>query len=191
MRAPLFALALTLAALGARAQDLDPQKAALIEHDQQKAYDEIDKKHGNKKPSELSSDERRDIIRERAAAEESVFEKQGVDRKSYTKYITKMGLDDRATMKDASKALEKKDEEQAAAAAKKASEPQGEIPIQRGFNDNNPVMLEEKKGAGPVVEKGLPQDAMDEQQAAQSLTESSSEQRPAEKPKAGKHGKGK
>ncbi len=190
MKGPLFTLVLVLSGWSARAQDLDPAKAAQIEHDQQKLYDEIDKKHGNKKPSELSQDERREIIRERAQAEESVFEKQGVDRKSYTKYITKMGLDDRAAMKDATDTLNKKDDEAAAAAAKKASEPQGEIPIQRGFNDNNPVMLEEKKGAGPVVEKGIPQDAMDDQQAAQQLNESTSEQRPAEKPKA-KHGKGK
>ncbi len=192
MRPVTFALlALTALPLRAAAQDLDPKKAALIEHDQQKAYDEIDKKHGNKKPSELSSDERREIIHERAAAEQAVFDKQQVSPKDYTQYTAKMGLDDRAEMKDAAKQLKEKDE----AAAQKKEEPQKEIPIQHGFNDANPVVMDEKAGAPPMVEHGLPQDAADDQAAAQGLTDSSAEKRPAEPPhkakggKAGKRGK--
>src|SRR5438477_77615 len=105
-------LATLLVSLTASAQDLNPAKAAQIEHDQQKKYDDIDKKHGNKLSSEMSSDERRDIIHERAAAEQEVFEKQGVSGKDYTKYVTKMGLDDRASMKDAAKRLDEKDAEE-------------------------------------------------------------------------------
>jgi hypothetical protein len=192
MRRAALLIALSLP-LAARAQELTPAMAAQIEHDQQKAFEEIDKKHGNKLPSELSTDERRDIIHERAAAEEKVFDKRGVDRKDYTKYVTKMPLDDRATMKEATKALEKKDAEEKVkkeaddAAPKDAPRDAKDIPVQRGFNDANPVTLEEKKAGGNVVvEHGLPAEAEADQAAANAgtgLTDSTAETRPEKKEK--------
>jgi len=179
------------ASLTAGAQELNPAKAAQIEHDQQKKFDEIDKQHGNKLPSQLSSDERRDIIKQRSSAEQEVFDKHGVDAKEYTKYITKMGLDDRAAMKDASKQLEKKDAEEKVAKEPQDSAPKDakDIPVQRGFNDQNPVILEEKKGGGVAVEHGLPPEAESDQAAANAgtgLTDSSAEKRPEKKEPSGK-----
>jgi len=57
--------------------------------------------------------------------------------------------------------------------------------VQRGFNDQNPVVLEEKQGGTPTVEKGLPQDYADDQAQA-GMTDSSSQAAPA---KGGKKGK--
>lgn len=194
MRRALLTAALLVSAV-AGAQDLNPAKAAQIEHDQQKKFDQIDKQHGNKLSSEMSSDERREIIKQRASAEQEVFEKHGVDAKEYTKYITKMGLDDRAAMKDAAKQLDKKDaEEKVAKEQQPDSAPKDakDIPVQRGFNDQNPVTLEEKKGGGVTVEHGLPPEADSDQAAANAgtgLTDSSSEKRPehSEKPSGKKH----
>lgn len=190
MRRAVFIATLSVT-LTAGAQELNPAMAAQIEHDQQKAFDDIDKKHGNKLSSEMSTDERRDIIHERAAAEEQVFEKHKVDRKDYTKYITKMGLDDRAAMKDATKKLDEKDAEEKVKKESDDSAPKDpkDIPVQRGFNDQNPVTLEEKKGKDVVVEHGLPPEAESDQAAANqgtSLTDSSSEKRPEKKEPAPK-----
>ncbi len=180
-------IATLLVSVTAVAQDLNPAMAAQIEHEQQKKFDEIDRKHGNKLPSEMSQDERRDIIHERAAAEEEVFEKHKVDRKDYTQYITKMGLDDRAAMKDAAKRLDEKDAEEKVKKESDDSAPKDpkDIPVQHGFNDQNPVTLEEKKNKGEVtVEHGLPPEAEADQAAASGgsgLTDSSAEKRPEEK----------
>jgi len=177
--------------LAARAQDLDPAKAAQIEHDQQKEYDKIDEKHGNKAPNEMSSDERRDIIRERAEAEQKVFDKQGVDRRDYTRYNNTLGRDGLAAKKAASEKLAQKDEAEKKAKEAQKNDPNAprdpkDIPIQRGFSDQNPVTLEEKKaGAGGiVVEHGLPPEAEADQAAAAAgngPAESTSEKRPEEK----------
>ena len=190
MRAPLL-LALCLFALPARASDdLTPEKAAKIEHETNKALDAVDKKYGNKKSSELSSDERREVIRDRAAAEREVLEKNDVKAADYIKYTGHMNKDDRAATKAAAAKIgekekadaEKKEKEKATAGGPK------EIQVQRGFNDEHPVVLEEKAGAAPVVEKGLPQDYNDDQAAA-GMTDSSSQPAPAKA--AGKKGKGK
>jgi hypothetical protein len=60
--------------------------------------------------------------------------------------------------------------------------------VQRGFNDEHPVVLEEKPGAAPVVEKGLPQDYNDDQAAA-GMTDTSSQAAPAKGAGKGKAGK--
>ncbi len=125
-------LAAFLLSFAARAGDeLTPEKMGQIDHEQQKASDEIDKKHGGKKPSEMSQDERREIIREKAAAEQAVLDKHGVDKKDYTRASAKMGRDDYAAAKSASKALEKKE-----ADAQKAGGGQKEIVIERGNGGN-------------------------------------------------------
>jgi len=161
----MVALALLCLALGA--DDLNPQKAAKIQKDMDAAMADVAKKYGGKKSSELSTDERREMIRDQRAAEASVLEKNNVDAKEYARYEMKMNLADRAATKEAREQLDKQEAEKKAAEAKKA-QGSGEIQIQRGFNDNNPVMLEENNASGgaPVVEKGLPPDAQNDQNEA-------------------------
>jgi hypothetical protein len=168
----LFTLALCTSLTASAADDeLNPEKVAKIQSEQDKANKEIAKKYGNRKPSEMNRDERREMIRDTAEAEKAVLEKNKVDAREYTRYNTKMSRDDRAATKVASDKIAA--DEKAAAEKAEAEKKAGpkEIQIQRGFSDNNPVVLEEKQpGAGEVVvEKGLPQDAMEDQQSATEL----------------------
>ena len=192
MRTALLLAAFVFALPAFADDDLTPEKAAKIDRDTQKALSAVDKKYGNKKSSELTSDERRQIINERAAAERDVLEKNNTDPKAYTKYTSRQSKDERAATKQAGQALEDKEKAAEADAAKAketaAAEPK-EIQIQRGGAGRDPIIMEEKAGAPPMIEKGLPQDAQDEQNAAgQGQTDSSTQTAPA-KP-AGK-GKGK
>ncbi len=119
-----------LSGLAAHAGDeLAPDQMAKIEHDQKKAAEAVDKKHGNKKPSELSQDERREIIREKAEADQAVLDKAGVDKKDFARAGARMGRDQRAQADAAGKALEKKDAE--AANAKQGG--QKEIVVEHGL----------------------------------------------------------
>src|SRR3954468_729722 len=111
----VFALLLTLAA-----DDLTPQKAAQVEKDREKAMADVAKKYGNKKSSELSPDERREMIQDQRAAENGVLEKNGVDAKDMARYQTKMGADDRAAAKNERERLDKKDADDKKAADAKA-----------------------------------------------------------------------
>lgn len=180
MRKALLLAALSLAAPAFADDGLNPEKAAQIDRDTDKALKAVDKKFGNKKPSELTSDERRQVISERAAAEREVFEKHNVDAKAYTKYTSRQSKDERAATKQAGEQLEAKEK---AAEADKVTEKEAaaapkEITIQRGGAGRDPIIMEEKPGAAPIVEKGLPQEAQDDQTAA-GRTDSSTEAAPA------------
>ncbi len=189
-RPALFLAALCFAAPAFSADDeLNPEKVAKIERDTEKALDKVDKKWGNKKPSELTSDERKQVIAERAAAEREVFEKNNTDAKSYLKYTTRQTKDERAATKDAAGRLAEKEKADAAKAAeeKKQGGPK-EIVIQRGGAGKDPIVMEEVEGAQPIVEKGLPQEAQDEQSDANALTDSTSETNPNAAPAPAKGG---
>lgn len=155
MRIRSWAVAVTLglAASAAQAQALSPEKVAKIRREQQAAMAKIDKAHGNKEPSELSNEERRQIAAERAAAEAAVLEKHGTSTREYTNYTLRMGTDERQVVEAEEKRL-------ADAAAKKAAEAKknaaakDEVQVQKGFDEANPVDLEEKAGAPPKVEYG-------------------------------------
>ncbi len=182
----MVALALLLVTLGA--DDLNPEKAAKIQKDRDTAMAEIAKKYGNKKSSELSQDERREMIREQRAAENSVLEKNNVDPKEYARYEARMSLSDRAATKDARAALDKKDADDKKAAEAKQQQGNGEVQVQRGFSDSNPVTLEENSNTGgaPIVEKGLPPDAQNDQNEATGMGTGSSGDDGASTKKSGK-----
>src|SRR5438128_852334 len=91
-----------------------------VENVSDDAMADIAKKYGNKKSSELSQDERRDMIQEQRAAENAVMEKNGVDPKEMARYEAKMNLADRAATKTEREKLDQKaEEEKKAAEAKK------------------------------------------------------------------------
>ncbi len=186
MRTPLLLPALLLALPAIAADDLTPAKVAKIGRDTEKAHQAIDKKYGNKKSSELSSEERKQVIHERAAAEREVLGKHNVEGKEYTRYTMRQTREERAATKQAAEALESKEKAAEADAAKEKTATAGpkEIIIQRGGAGKDPIVMEERDGAPPIVEKGLSQDAQDDQSAA---SEAGASSQPAAKGK----GKGK
>lgn len=159
MRLIPAALTLVLLAGPAVAGSLSPDEVAELRHKQKKAEAEVDKKHGNKKPSDMTENERRQVDNEKMAARAAVLEKEGVSSKEFDRAQLRQNKADRAQTDEKVKALEKKDAEAAAAAKAKAEadQQQGEVRIQRGFNEERPVELENQSGE-PTVEKGIPED---------------------------------
>lgn len=117
------ALAVALLAQVALAAELTPQQLALIKREEQKAIEQVNAAHGNKKPSELSSEERRQIIEEQQRASREVLEKYGVGPKDYAKASSNMAGGQRAQVEAEERALAAKEEEERRAAAAKKNEP--------------------------------------------------------------------
>lgn len=133
-------------------EGLTPEQIANIQRDEKAAEAKVQAAHGNKKSSELSAAERRQMIHEQQDAIQGVMDKHGVSRKDYARQTARMGPKGNAAVAEAEKSLEAKDK-----AAKAAQEQgTGEIQVQNGFSEENPVTLEEEAGAPPVVEEGLP-----------------------------------
>ncbi|MFO0593961.1 MAG: hypothetical protein U0228_01620 [Myxococcaceae bacterium] len=165
MSLPLISLALVLA------YD-DPStpadKSAQIEIDTQKAQAEVQAKYGNRKLSEMTSDERKQMAKDQAAAEKAVFEKAGIDPKQWSLEQSKRSRDELNKQNAAVAALKEKAKQDAAKKAK-GDDPNKEVQVQRGISEDNPVVLDEKENEdGTVsVEKGLPNDANSDSAAAQ------------------------
>jgi hypothetical protein len=140
----------------ALAEDLPPEKLARIRRDEKAALERVNAAHGSKKSSEMSTAERRQVIQEQQEAIQGVMDKHGVSSKDYARQTARMGPKQNAEVDAAEKSLD--------STTKKASveEPKplspDEIPIQRGWSDEAPVMLEEREGAPPIVERGVPAD---------------------------------
>ncbi len=159
-RMPVLLLAswLTAPGLALAQEELTPEKIARIRRDEQEAQRKVDAAYGNRKPSEMSNEERRQAAREQQEAAMKVMEKHGVSDKEYSRHMARMGREEREAVELAEKKLEA--EAKAAKQAreeegKKTQEP-GEIPIQKGISENNPVELEASTDAASVVEQGLP-----------------------------------
>lgn len=170
----LLAVALTVG------PDLDPQRAAAIEYEQAKETAAVEAKYGNKKSTELSREERVQMIRDLAAAQGKVLDKYGVSPRDWARAQMARSREEAAQVKEATKALEAK--EKAAAAAKENEPGQREITVQRGISDDNPVVLEEREGAAPVVEQGLPPEySKDQSDLAESEAAGKASEAPASK----------
>jgi hypothetical protein len=133
----LTAAMLALAAQLALADDITPEQAAKVERENKKAQEDVAKKYGNKKSSEMSADERREMIADQKAANAKVLEKNGVSAKDYARYEVTANGAQRDAAKASGAALDKKEADQKAAAEKAAAKPAD-------------------GSAGVVVEKGLP-----------------------------------
>jgi hypothetical protein len=152
-RLSFLLLSTWLAAPGlALAGDLTPEQIARIRSDEKAALERVNAAHGNRQPSEMDNAERRQVIKEQQEAIREVREQHGVSEKDYARQTARMGPKQNAAVEAAAKELEEKK----AAEATKRQEP-GEIQVQQGFDDKNPVMLEEQEGAAPTVEVGIPQ----------------------------------
>jgi hypothetical protein len=109
----------------ARADPPTPEEIAKIQHEQEKATAELEKKYGNRRISELSNEERRTLIKERADAEREVLDKHGVDPKDFARATAKQSLEDRAKTRTEREKLK-------ADADKKPDEKKDEVIIERG-----------------------------------------------------------
>jgi hypothetical protein len=145
----LLSTCLTVPGL-APAGELTPEQVARVRRDEKAALERVNAAHGNRKPSEMDNGERRQVIQEQQKAVQEALEKNGVSAKDYARHTARMGPKGNAEVEEAAKRLE----EQKAAEPKK--EP-GEIQVQAGFSEDNPVTLEQQEEAGPTVEVGIPQ----------------------------------
>ena len=170
-------------------EPIAPEKAAGIERQQQKAQAEVTAKYGNKKPTELSREERGQMAKDLASADKAVLEKAGVDPKQWARESLKKDREGYAKNKEMVKGLEEK--EKADEAAKKVEGPK-EITVQRGVSEDNPVTLDEKPNAdGTVpVEKGLPPEAQRELDTAAGQDSAPSTAQPEESKAAKPSSKG-
>ena len=153
----LLALATLCAAVTAFAgDDLTPDQRAKLLNEQKKAAAAVEKKYGNKKPSELSPDERRAMAKEKAEAETQVLEKAGVDSKEFARSTMKMGRDEKADTDAAVKTLEAKEKEDAKKGdGKKPAGGKKEIVIEKngkpadgGPNVNEAAEMDKAMGLG-------------------------------------------
>lgn len=170
-----------------RADDLDAEQLAKIRREQAAAEKKVDAAHGNKKPSEMSNDERRQVIEEKRAANEAVMQKNGVSDKDYARQTARMGPEGNKAV-DAAEARQEAAEKAAReAAAKKQAEPQ-EVTIQQGISDKNPVEVMADPNAGPVIEHGTGDD--DDPAKAAAAEKKDREQEKKEKEPSERHSKG-
>jgi hypothetical protein len=157
----LVASWLALPGLAVAEEELTPEKLAKIHRDEQAAQAKVNAAYGNRKPSEMTNEERAQATQDQQAAGLAVLEKHGVSDKEYSRHVAQMPPEEREAVARAEKKLEA--DEKAAREAKeaqKAAEAEGpaaeDIPIQQGISDANPVEMESSGEASSVVEQGLP-----------------------------------
>lgn len=160
MSLALVTLTLVLTADDGR---IAPEKAAAIELQHQKAQAEVWAKYGNRKLSEMSQEERRQLAKDQAAAERDVLEKNGIDAKTWARQSVKKDREEYAEAKALEKELAEKQKAEEEARKKAADGPK-EVEVQRGITDATPVTLDEKPNdTGKVaVEEGLPPEVLQE-----------------------------
>ncbi|WP_426753122.1 hypothetical protein [Myxococcus sp. Y35] len=156
-RPALFLVASWLAvpglAFAAESGELTPEKVAAIRRDEAQALAKVSEEYGNRRPSEMSTSERREAIDKEQAASAAVLEKHGVSAKEFARYEARMTPEDNARAKAEEKRLA-----DAAQAAKQAPKPaaQEEVHIQQGFSNEDPVEVETAEGAEPAIDVGVP-----------------------------------
>ncbi len=149
----LLSLPLLLAASLASAGDLSPAQRAKVQREQEQAMEEVNKKYGSRKLSELSNAERRAMGREQAEAERKVLEKNGLSQKDWAVSSMRMGRTEKAETEAAAKALEEKEEaRKKKASAGGAGAGNAEVKVQRGFGNDKPAVLEDKGPGEPEIE---------------------------------------
>ncbi len=153
MRLKILALSATLLA-PASAFALDAQKAGELEALMEERRSAIAREYGGKKPTEMSSSERREYYEKVEKANREVLEKNGVSDKEYARQTARMGRGSQKEIQEAKKQFQEKRAAEEKAKADKAKG-SGEVQIQRGFDDKNPVNLQgDDSSAGPIIDRG-------------------------------------
>lgn len=114
------------------ADELPPDQVAKLKREQKASAQAVEKKYGNKKPSELSAEERKALAKEKAAAEREVLEKAGVDPKAFARQEAGMSRSERAALDAAMKEGDEKDAQAAKDAKKAGKKDSGGIVVEKG-----------------------------------------------------------
>ncbi|MFP2896191.1 hypothetical protein [Corallococcus sp. 4LFB] len=130
---------------------LTPEKVAAIQRDEAAAQAKVDADYGNRKPSEMSNAERGQSIRDQQKEAAKVMEKHGVSAKEFANFTARMTPDDNQRVANEAKRLDDQAKAQKEAEEKKRKG-DGEVHIQQGFSDADPVELEAAEGAEPTVD---------------------------------------
>jgi hypothetical protein len=152
-RPTLFLLASWLVLPGlASAQEsteLTPEKVAEIRRDEAQAQGKVNEAFGNRKPSEMSNEERAQAIEKQQAASAAVLEKHGVSAKDYARYEARMGPEGNARAKAEQKRLEEQAQvaKQTAPVEEKTAE---DVPVQAGFSDADMLEMEVTGDEEPI-----------------------------------------
>lgn len=122
----LLVLAVASLAPIARAGTPTPEEIGKAQAAEDKALADVDAAHGNKKESELSTAERRQIIAEKQKASRDALEKAGVNPKDYARAQATLHGDDKRKASAAAQA-EKDRQASAGAPPKSAADSKGPI----------------------------------------------------------------
>jgi hypothetical protein len=159
MRAFSLGILLTFSPTVALAAELTPERVAEIKRDEQKALDKVNESHGNKKYSQMSNAERRQVAKEQEAATKEVLAKHGVDAKEYARYSAKLSRDDQGRVKTAEKAIETREaKEKADRDTKAKSEQDKGVVIEHGIPVDLDKKKDDKKKDEVEIEHGIPVD---------------------------------
>jgi len=194
-RSVLAALALFLGPSAFAAEpELTPERLAAIQHDEEKALARIQKEHGDKQPAQMSSDERREVIREEQAAKREVLAKHEVDAKAYVVRSSKLSREEQAQVAQARQALEEKDEAEAREQAAKAPPPpeppaNQEVIIRKGLGEEDPVDVLDSDDFDSAPDDAAAQDEAAEAAAAEAAAKASAHSAKGKGASAGKSGK--
>ncbi|RKG57442.1 hypothetical protein D7X30_18145 [Corallococcus sp. AB011P] len=135
----------------AEEEGLTPEKVAAIQRDEAAAQAKVNEEFGNRKPSEMSNAERGQSIRAQQKEGAKVMEKHGVSAKEFATFTARMTPEDNQRVANEAKRLDDKAKAEKEAEAKKRKG-DGEVHIQQGFSDSDPVELESADGAEPSVD---------------------------------------
>jgi hypothetical protein len=153
VRIPALLIALVLApATGARgAEPLTAEQVARVRRDEAAALARVDAAHGHRKPSQMSPEERRQVIAEQSAATQEALSRNGVDAKAYARHSARLSPAQEEEVAAQLRCLEAE-----AARPRRPEQAPGEIQIEHG----TPVSMEpapEQSAAGEIpVEYGTP-----------------------------------
>lgn len=148
---------------------LTPKETAQLEHEQELAQAAVIERHGKRSLAQMSQDERREFTKEMAAAAAAVLAAHQVEAREWMAAHAKQGREEREALAQARDQVKQEAARAAAEAEERAKvKPKAaeEVLVQRGFGEQRPVVMEEAEGAPPIVEKGIPQEVKDDQEAA-------------------------
>lgn len=149
----LLPLLILLAGAGARAAEIPAQTLAEIRVELADALKKIDDAHGQKRPGELTNEQRRAVITAQAEAQQRILDRHGVTLKDYVVVTTRMTPEAREKVAAAERQIREK---RAQTSTESSPAIEEEVEVQRGITDETPVILEQAPNAPIPVEFGTP-----------------------------------
>ena len=105
----VFVVSLGVATAHAEDTDLSAERVGQIQYQEKKALEEVQSQYGNRKPSEMSQDERREMIDKQKEVLSKVHESAGVSDKDYARRTAHMSPDELSAAKQAERAAEREE----------------------------------------------------------------------------------